>query len=87
MFNLCSTIIIFRYSNLNTSHVNVQLLDNNSLNGVYFNLNTSHVNVQQTYGAIVYQEQTNLNTSHVNVQQTDRSDLMYKTLKFKYISC
>ena len=55
-------------SNLNTSHVNLQLLDTLYNQRVKRNLNTSHVNLQRMEVVFPCPGSPNLNTSHVNLQ-------------------
>ena len=79
---------LFRHeTNLNTSHVKVQLKAFNISLDAYINLNTSHVKVQRTVSLIFLLEGGYLNTSHVKVQHKAKNIQQIKIRQFKYISC
>ena len=65
------------YSNLNTSHVKVNLTANSTLETTVDNLNTSHVKVNRTKKKVQEHNLSNLNTSHVKVNLKDNTTIYY----------
>ena len=72
--------------NFNTSHVNVNLLNNSKLSTANTNFNTSHVNVNQVLSFFHLLSVHYFNTSHVNVNLTPFIFFSWLA-KFQYISC
>ena len=64
---------LVEFANLNTSHVNVNLILHMVNGGIHLNLNTSHVNVNQDLPTKQKSEKEYLNTSHVNVNRITKA--------------
>ena len=63
-------MFIIRLTNLNTSHVTVNLIYSQLSSLLLLHLNTSHVTVNLGFRLIPFDNYLNLNTSHVTVNPT-----------------
>ena len=77
---------MFKSSNLNTSHVEVQEENKETVKHQEYYLNTSHVEVQVNDFQVILFRFIHLNTSHVEVQVITECEAVEAAV-FKYISC